>query len=100
MAQLVTEIAAPSGNSLVLSGEALTCAGTARRACGFAAQASMADFEAPFGLAQMPGRCDLLAGREHGKVLQPQIDADVLGAWSRFGKRHLALDGNVVGAGL
>jgi len=78
-AQLVMELLAAVGDSLMLPGKDGPCAGATFRAFGFSAESALANLESSFGLPQVPGRGDLLPGREHGEVFQPQVNADPIG---------------------
>jgi hypothetical protein len=60
-AELMLEVSAAIGDPLVLGSNDLMSTATTPRAFGFPAQASLADLEASFGLAQVVGRHNLLA---------------------------------------
>jgi hypothetical protein len=78
-AELMMKVLAAVCHPLVLNRNDVTGSRATLRAFGFSAQASLADFQASFGLTKVFGWCDLLGRRECGKLFQPQVDADALG---------------------
>jgi hypothetical protein len=97
-AELVMKLLAAVCHALVLNRNDLTGSRTTLRAFGFSAQASLADLQTSFGLTKIFWWRNLLAGREHGKLFQSQVDANLLREWDRLGDRDLTLDGDLVAA--